>query len=356
MECAPNNSIIITIAIKMHGTVFQLSLDPQTARIFENTRLFSKAGAFEAHVEPYGDNIQLIKNRVFQKVNELFIKDLNKPSLFTIDEYMTETKPAYKEFLIGQNLLDEAQREKICTTFENITIDKIFVNDTEEQSPFLERCVEYLFPQITGIYLVSIHEKKSENKYELIYGDKPEERNLDLTHIENLRRLSSFFSRSMPNIEEEASEYPRKTPYLTRIEEIKKDGNLTEDEKERKVEEIVRELYERRKRWSLTIENGVITSIKMSKLVDIIKKICGENCYINLLDYSCNALSLQIPKEETYNAKYMEEWDIEKGERRNWGGGRGKTKKRRKRKKSISKRRTQKSLNKRKRTKTKRKN
>jgi len=345
MECAPNNSIIITIAIKMHGTVFDLTLDPETTRIFQNTRLFSKAGAFEPHIEPYGDNIMLLKNKVFQKVNDLFIKNLNKSSLFSIDEYIKETKPTYKEFLRKENLFNDDQREKVCSLFGNITIDKIFKSYTEEPSGFIESCIEYILPQVTGIYLISIHQKKGENDYELIYGNNPEERNLDLMHIENLYKLSGFFSRPMPNIEMDASEYPNKTQYTLNIEEIKRDDTLSEDVKERKIEEVVRELYERRKKWSLTIENGVITAIKMSKLVEIIKQICGGNCYINLLDYSCNALSYHIPKEEKYNAKYFQEWDIEKGERRNWGGTK---KQRKKRKKSISKRKSRKIFKKRK--------
>jgi uncharacterized protein YxjI len=349
MECAPNNSIIITIAIKMHGTVFDLTLDPETAKIFQNTRLFSKAGDFEPHIERHAENIMPLKNRVFKKMNDLFIKDLNRPSLVSVEQYIKETKPTYQKYLMEQELLDDVQREKVCSLFGNITLDKIFRNATEEPSGLLESCIEYVLPQITGIYLISIHQKKNENNYELIYGDRPEERNLDLSRIENLRRLSGFFSRPMPNIEmDNTSDYPMKIPYILKMEEIKKDNTMSEEEKERKMEEVIRELYEMRKRWSLTVENGVITSIKMSKLVDIIKQICGENCYINLLDFSCNALSAHIPKEETYNAKYFEEWDIEKGEKRNWGG----TKKRRKkRKKSISKRRSKKLLKKRKQSK-----
>lgn len=343
MECAPNNSIIITIAIKMHGMVFNLTLTPETAKIFENTRLFSKAGAFELHTERYGDNIRLLKNAVFQQVNDLFIKDLNRPSLFSINEYIKQIKPQYQEFLKTGNHIDEAQREKVCSLFGNITLDKIFKAVSETPSSFIESCIEYIIPQVTGIYLVSIHEKKGENNYHLIYGGNDEERNMNLCEISNLNNLAAFFSRSVPDIASESSEYPSRIPYDNMIKEIKMDTSMREDDKEKRIEEIIRELYEKRKRWNLTVENGLITSIKMSKLVEIIKQICGENCYINILDYSCNALSEHIPKQEKYNAKYFQEWDIEKGERRKWGGTR---KRRKKRKKSISKRKTRKFLKK----------
>jgi len=343
MECAPNNSIIITIAIKMHGVVFNLTLTPETARIMENTRLFSKAGAFELHTEAYGDNIRLLKNSVFQKVNELFIKDLNRPSLVSINEYSEEIKPQYQEFLKTRNYLDETQREKVCSLFGNITLDKIFKAVSETPSTFLESCIEYIVPQVTGIYLISVHQKKGENNYQLIYGASDEERNMDLCEIRNLEKLSSFFSRTAPNVVSESSEYPSRIPYENMIKEIKKDTSMSEDDKERRIEQTIRELYEKRKKWSLTVENGLITSIKMSKLVEIIKQICGENCYINILDYSCNALAEHIPKEEKYNAKYFQEWDIEKGERRNWGGTR---KRRKRRKKSILKRKSRKFLKK----------
>jgi len=63
-----------------------------------------------------------------------------------------------------------------------------------------------------------------------------------------------------------------------------------------------------------------INAIKLSAFVDLVKLIVGQNCYINLLDYSCNSPSMYIPKDQLTSSKYMTESDIEQGLPNNWGG------------------------------------
>ena len=50
MDCIDIGSKIVTLAIQMHGTVINLDLSLQTTKIFENVRLFSKAGDFDLAV------------------------------------------------------------------------------------------------------------------------------------------------------------------------------------------------------------------------------------------------------------------------------------------------------------------
>ena len=71
-------------------------------------------------------------------------------------------------------------------------------------------------------------------------------------------------------------------------------------------------------RYNIT-HNNKITTIKLSVLVKLIKQIIGQNCFINLLDYSCNSAARYIPEEQNLSAKYMVPDDIEQGNKK-FGG------------------------------------
>ena len=78
-----------------------------------------------------------------------------------------------------------------------------------------------------------------------------------------------------------------------------------------------------------------IGSIRMSTLVEVVKKIIGGECNINLLDYSCNSATRSLPPQDKANMKYLVKPDIESGESRSWGGKAKKNRKTIKRKKTI---------------------
>jgi hypothetical protein len=60
----------------------------------------------------------------------------------------------------------------------------------------------------------------------------------------------------------------------------------------------------------------------MSVAVQLIKHLIGNDCIINLLDYSCNSPTIYIAPEETYSSTYYKSDDIEQGNnmRTDYGG------------------------------------
>ena len=69
MECVDDGAYIITLAIQTHGKVIDLSLSPDTVSIFDDVRLFSKAGEFEDAMSSHAQdqNILVKVNKLFQK-------------------------------------------------------------------------------------------------------------------------------------------------------------------------------------------------------------------------------------------------------------------------------------------------
>lgn len=65
----------------------------------------------------------------------------------------------------------------------------------------------------------------------------------------------------------------------------------------------------------------------MSVLVDLIKNIVGDECKINLFDFSCSSISIFTPETQLSTKRSVipdDIDDLEKGISRQWGGKKSK--------------------------------
>ena len=156
MECIHIGSKIITLAIQMHGKVIDLDLSPEKNRIFEDVRLFSKAGDFEDV-----DTNEIAERNILNKVNEMFQIDLTQSTLRLLNEYVEYSRPRYRNFL---DLYGEPESKKTvaCRQFSNITFDKS-LSVADQDTDFLNCFINRFLPRFQGFFVVSIHEKKSES-------------------------------------------------------------------------------------------------------------------------------------------------------------------------------------------------
>jgi hypothetical protein len=189
----------------------------------------------------------------------------------------------------------------------NITFDKsIAIEQPKGLFRFLDPKT-YLIPD--GVYLLSIHKGKS-----LIFP-KDENQMISLLHIENLKKLATIFNKELSNIQNLSSELPVKK-YIDMENAINNDNTLNQPQKEERIKEIQFEFYNILNDWKITINNSkkLITAVKLSFFVNIIKQIISDNCVINLLDYSCNSPSVYIPEQDLIKLKYsLNKDDIETG-------------------------------------------
>jgi hypothetical protein len=161
-----------------------------------------------------------------------------------------------------------------------------------------------------GIYLISVNEKENG-----LFKFKPFfPRLLNLLYVDDFKEFARFFGTNINNF---GSEYFNKDNDDTGFS-IWSGIELSQDKK-------------------------IIMKIKMSKFIEIIKLIVGDDNYFNLIDYSCSVNVTNIKKRD-YNIQPL---DIENiaGEKK-WGGKRKiiKTNKRKiiKRKRFIVKKGTKK--------------
>ena len=343
MLCDDIGSIIVTIAIHCHGTVIQLDMPYERQRVFRNVRLFSKAGDFDpVYVELSRD-----RNPVdLREVSNIFAKDLNDSAIDLINEYASEYKSIYK------NILERAEPfmsyptekiENICRTFHNITFDKSL--STSESG--ISCVLRYIFPELTGVFVISIHEKTHPNTYKLLYPEKitPPEKLLNLLNLKDFQYFGNFFGKEIPNLRERSTELNVEN-ILSRINRIDKDKNLNEIEKEDLIKKLYAEYYHVINNWDITIKNDIITEIRLSYLVRLIKDLVGDNCKMNIFDYSCNEITKTLPESQKAYQKYVVTSDIENPPE-NWGGRkRGRLHKKNKYRKKTRKSRNKKRINK----------
>ena len=342
MECIDDNSIIITIAIEVHGIVTNVDLPPEISNIFRDVRWFSKAGDYAITISRHIDD-----EKLNSKLNKMFTKDLTQPTIDVINEYIEGKRPEYKSYLMSNMpmmgyktdapFIEEKDIENICRVFGNITVDKIL---TKKGSPEgIHECIrDFILPDLSGIFLISVHRKINNNEYRLIYPRSPSHSlNMDLLNISNIERLAAFFGtyqnisdNIIPELKSISRPLPNKKRYVTLENDVRKQSELSEEERNREISIIRNEYYNLLNDWKLEIEKNKITGMKMSEFVRLIKQICGEyKVYLNLLDYSCNPTTPYMPKEQEKYKKYLVPSDIESLPEKRLGG--------RKNKKSISK-------------------
>ena len=331
-------SKIVTLAIQMHGIVINLDLSPKTTKIFENVRLFSKAGDFDSAVSS-----DLAERQILYKVNEMFQKDLTVPTIQLINEYAEYCKPKYKAFLSHFNELNETRTQNACRYFENITYDKsLSAADIDEDSGIFECIISRLMPTFQGFFVVSIHEKTGENSFTLLYPKKTDKQNLNLLLLNDFTKFANIFGSELPDLRD----YSNILPSYKKFIDLENDDTLTLEQKKIRIEQLKQQFFRLLSGWNLTMKGNKIETIKLSVMIDFIKHIIGPSCKINLLDYSCNGVSIFVPKNQLANKQYMIENDIEHGYSTNWGGNRQSKKQKSKLKKHRRTRRHNKNKNK----------
>lgn len=309
MNCFTSN-IIVTVALVTHGVVVNLKLTPETQSLFENVRLFSKAGEFQpVCANPMEDVL------VLRPLYKHFRKELTSETLQTLKEYSQMQK----------------QNASSCGIFEHITVDKILTIDKPTPYAMLRD-----FQEFSGIFLISIHRKVAENTYQLVWptekGDSA--MNVDLLNLHNLKKLDTLIPSASPNKElidtlDSLSVPLDHSEFSNRIFRIEH-GSFTKEEKQALLQKEQANFYQEMKDFQIEIDHssGFIVGIRLSFLVHIIRTLIGQPCSINLLDYSCNHTTQWMPSGEQVFSSYMVPSDIENPPpySRTWGGTRRKRK------------------------------
>ena len=317
MNCIDIGSKIVTLAIQMHGSVINLDLSDDEVDIFQNVRLFSKAGDFDPVFSS-----DLAERHILYKVNEMFQKDLTVPTVELINEYAEYGKPKYKNFLSDFSELNETRSQNVCRLFENIIYDKALSTEEDEDSGFFNCIMNRLIPPFQGFFVVSIHEKIGENSFELLYPKKKDKQNLNLLLLNDFIQFANICGNELPDLKKYSNILPSYKEFIDVDKKIENDHTLTTEQKELRIEQMKEDFYQLISRWNLTIKGNTIESIKLSVMINFIKNIVGPTCKINLLDYSCNGVSMFIPKNQLPNKQYMIENEMEQGYSKNWGGKR----------------------------------
>jgi len=276
MESNPDDLLILTIVIQMHGKIINFDLDQRQLNIFENVRLLCKAGDFvDYHTTPISE-LTLVSG-----LKKDFTRDLD-----------SSTYDIIKKTIPGV-FVDHITYDKSLS----ITIGEPTILDSFNPLTYIQ-----------GIYLLSIHKGGT-----LVYPSKNKIA-IDLLQLSDLDILARIFGTRVPNIEDLSTKIPSQKIYIEEENIVKNDNSLSEEDKNKIITQIRWQFYKNLSNWQLTLHRNTIISIKLSTLVELVKTIVGKPCIINLLDYSCNSPTIYIPKEqETLKQYALKESDIEMG-------------------------------------------
>ena len=285
--------IIVTIAIMLNGDIIETNLARPKQEIFDNTRLFRLANIVSEPGVVFND----IKMSRMDMLNKVFQHDLPFSTYNVVERF-----PA---LLSGYNSLYLPEKHRYIPF--NITFDKEIGTDALPTDANM----------VIGVYVVSVLEKTSKDKFKLIYPSTKDKimTNLNLLKKADFIEFAEIFGKTGKSVLDKMFEKASKWPDY---------DNSTADDATFKAQ-----LEE----WNITFSPGGllnsygdISYIRLSYLVDIIKEIVGrDKCKINIFDYSPNVLSPIVSDGTLYP------YDIETGSDTTWGG-RGKNKKRRTRK------------------------
>lgn len=287
MDCTNINSLIVTIAVQMHGKIINVNLSPALKNVFDDVRLFSRAGGFNDVLSS-----RFTEQHILENVKKIFQKDLSTSSLDVIKRYVEYSHPIQKRILKEnyETSTTEEERESVCQLYNNVTIDKIFgTNQTYSNSTWLGKICS-LF-EVQGIFLVSVHEKRSENDYKLIYPPVSG-KDVNLLNISDFQAFARMFGSELPDLNSAPDTFVLPlAEYRTRLSRIRNDKSMNENERAIIINQQNAEINSIMDTWNVHMETPEkIEAIKMSKLVKIIKTIIGPKCKINILDYSCSSI------------------------------------------------------------------
>ena len=315
VECIDIGSYIITILVMTHGQVIKLNVSPEKQKIFENVTLLSLAGDFvETGLGP-----NPIRNDHLEYLNNMFQQNLNNTTRSVMQTAADRIRPAYSNYM---EAFFGKSAENSCKIFDNIQFDKAYGMGVDG---ILDSIIQFISPDVFGIYLISVHEKIDNTTLKLIYPVDKERLNLNLLQRGDLIEFATFFKTDSNTIIDRLEN--ASTPWRP-IANI-----LSTDEKH--IEEI--------QNWKVTMSpSGNILQIRLSYLISIIKDIFGHNkCKMNIIDYSCSPIAHFVSDDER-SFLYMHECDIETPRATPPFGGKNARKKRRTNRQFAKKRYTKK--------------
>lgn len=301
MDCTNINSIIVTIAVQMHGKIININLSPALKIAFDNVRLFSRAGGFNDVFSS-----RFTEQHILEHVNKMFQKDLSTSSLDVVKRYVEYSHPIQKRILKEnyETSTTEEERESACQLYNNVTIDKIFgTNQTNSNSTLLGKICS-LF-EFQGIFLVSVHEKRSETDYKLLYprvANKEIGKNMNLLNISEFQAFARMFGAELPDLNSAPDTFVLPlAEHRARLSLIQNDKSITDTERATIITQQNAEINSIMNAWNVHMENPEkIEAIKMSKLAKIIKTLVGPLCKLNILDYSCSSIDESVPLSSSF--------------------------------------------------------
>jgi hypothetical protein len=287
-------SKIITIAIMLNGNIIETNLVPTKQKIFDNTRLF-KLAPIVSEPGTVFDEIQKNDIRLsrIDMLNKVFQHNLPR-STYNIAEQIPRVLSGYKSLYLPSK---HTYRPFNITIDKEIGIDALPADDN----------------MVIGVYVVSVHEKTDEDKFNIIYPSTEDERmrNLNLLKKEEFIEFANIFDRNGKSV----------------LDKMFKKTSIWPDYDKSTDDRIYKEQLDK---WNITFSPGGFLSsygdisyIRLSYLVDVIKEIVGHSkCKINIFDYSPDVLSPIVSDDPTgiVYSQYMVSDDIEMGPDKSWGG------------------------------------
>jgi hypothetical protein len=277
------NRLILTILIQTHGKIISFDLDAKTSAMFENVRLFCKAGDFVDYQSNLAEEFTLVGN-----LQKYFTKDIES----TLYDILQSSETGI--------LLDNVNFDKSLS----ITLGEPNWTDAWNPATYLQ-----------GIYLLSIHQRGK-----LVYPLDPKEKPINFMVLKDLHKLASVFHTQVPNLADLSTPFPKQSMYIDEETRIQETPSFSEKEKEEKTQQIREQFFVALDHWQLTLQKNheKITSIKLSTLMELVKTIIGNPCYIQLLDYSCHSSSAYKPKHRKGPGTMIRAPPTKK---HHWGGG-----------------------------------
>jgi hypothetical protein len=316
VECIDIGSYIITILVMTHGQVIKLNISPEKQKIFENVTLLSLAGDFvETGLGP-----NPIRNDHLKFLNDRFQQNLNNTTRSVMQTAADRIRPVYMNYM---EAFFGKSAENSCKIFDNVQFDKAYGMGVDG---ILDSIIQFISPDVFGIYLISVHEKIDNTTLKLIYPKDENQQNLDLLQRGDLIKFATFFKTDgntiINNLIQES------TPW-------RPIANISPTD-EKHIQEI--------QKWKVTTSlSGNILQIRLSYLISIIKDIVGhDKCKMNIIDYSCSPISHFVSRAELPYAQYTKEGDIETPSDTPPFGGKNARKKRRTYRRFAKKRYTKK--------------
>ncbi len=287
-------SKIITIAIMLNGNIIETNLAPTKQKIFDNTRLF-KLAPIVSEPGTVFDEIQKNDIRLsrIDMLNKVFQHNLPR-STYNIVEQIPRVLSGYKSLYLPAK---HTYRPFNITIDKEIGIDALPADDN----------------MVIGVYVVSVHEKTDEGKFNIIYPSTEDERmrNLNLLKKEEFIEFANIFDKNGKSV----------------LDQMFKKTSIWPDYNKSTDDRIYKEQLDK---WNITFSPGGFLSsygdisyIRLSYLVDVIKEMVGHSkCKINIFDYSPDVLSPIVSDDATgvLYSQYMVSDDIEMGADKSWGG------------------------------------